>query len=220
MKTPFAFIVLAASAGSLSLVSAGDQSADAKSLAQAVWQASGGENWPKVQAIDFTFAVEKGGKTAFSAEHHWDVVAQTDHVKWKDKDVTVSLVDPASDENAKAAYARWVNDSYWLLAPLKVKDRGVNLADEGMKEMDGAQRQVLRLSFGQVGLTPNDQYKLYIDPATKLVTSWDYIEKPGESTHSTWEGYQESGGLKLATDHKMDGGVRIRILNLKVTTAK
>jgi hypothetical protein len=155
-----------------------------------------------------------------SAEHRWDVAAQTDHVKWKDKDVTVNLVEPASDENSKAAFARWVNDSYWLLAPLKLKDRGVNLATEGAKEMDGAKREVLRLSFGKVGLTPNDQYRLYIDPATKLVSSWDYMPKPGESMHGTWKDYQESGGLKLATDHKMDGDVRIRILNLKVTTAK
>ena len=46
------------------------------------------------KAIDFTFAVEKGGQTVLSAEHHWDVAAQTDHVKWKDKDVTVNLADP------------------------------------------------------------------------------------------------------------------------------
>ena len=38
--------------------------------------------------------------------------------------------------------------------------------------------------------------------------------------HGTWDNYQKSGGLKLATDHKMDGDVRIRILNLKVTAAK
>jgi hypothetical protein len=92
--------------------------------------------------------------------------------------------------------------------------------DEGGKEIEGAQREVLRLSFGKVGLTPNDQYRLYIDPETKLVTSWDYMGKPGESMHSTWDDYQEVGGLKLATDHKLDGGARIRILNLKVTTAK
>ncbi len=46
------------------------------------------------------------------------------------------------------------------------------------------------------------------------------MPKPGESMHSTWADYEESGGLKLATDHKMDGGVRIRILHLKVTAAK
>ena len=114
---------------------------------------------------------KKEGKTLVSAEHHWDVAAQTDQVKWKGKDVTVNLADPAADEDGKAAYARWVNDSYWLIAPLKLKDRGVHVAQEARKTMDGAECEVLRLSFGQVGLTPNDQYRLYINPATKLVAS-------------------------------------------------
>jgi hypothetical protein len=192
---------------------------DAEQLADAVWKASGGENWPNVKAIDFTFAVEKGGKTLASAEHHWDVAAQTDRVKWKGKDVTVNLAEPATDENAKAAYARWVNDSYWLLAPLKLKDRGLEVKSEGRKTIDGAEREVLLLSFAKVGLTPNDQYRLYIDPATKLVASWDYMPEPGKSVHGTWENYQKSGGLTLATEHKMEG-VEIKILNLNVTTSK
>ena len=155
-----------------------------------------------------------------SAEHHWDVAAQTDRVKWKDKDVTVNLAEPASDEDAKAAYARWVNDSYWLLAPLKLKDRGCKVVDLGVKKFDDTVRALLRLSFEKVGLTPGDQYLLYVDPKTELVTSWDYTSGAGETAHATWTDYQESGGLKLATDHQMDGGVRIRILNLKVTSAK
>ncbi|MFN2412818.1 MAG: DinB family protein, partial [Pyrinomonadaceae bacterium] len=35
------------------------------------------------------------------------------------------------------AYARWVNDSYWLLGPLKVLDPGVKLTYEGSKESEG-----------------------------------------------------------------------------------
>jgi hypothetical protein len=218
MKLLAVFLVLFCAARS-GLIMAAEDPGNATQLADAVWKASGGENWPDVKAIDFTFAVEKGGKTLASAEHHWDLAAQTDRVKWKGKDVTVNLADPGNDEKAKSAYARWVNDSYWLLAPLKLKDRGVNLAEEGKKEIDGAEREVLHLSFGQVGLTPNDQYRFYIDPATKLVTSWDYMPEPGKSIHGTWEDYQKSGGLTLATEHKMEG-VRIRILNLKVTTGK
>lgn len=220
MKKFFACVFLAAWVGSPNLIWAEDQPAGTESLAQVVWRASGGEHWPHVRSIDFTFAVQKGGETVLSAVHHWDVAAQTDHVKWKDKDVTVNLADPGSDEDAKAAYARWVNDSYWLLAPLKLKDRGAKVAEEGRKEIDGAEREVLRLSFGKVGLTPNDQYFLYIDPETKLVTSWDYIPKSGKSMHATWADYRKSGGLTLATNHFTDTGVRIRILDLKVTDKK
>lgn len=218
MKKLVVFTVVALSAR-LSLVSAAENPAPAGPLADAVWKASGGENWPNVKAIDFTFAVEKNGKTLVSAEHHWDLAAQTDHVKWKGKDVTVNLAEPAASAQAKPAYARWVNDSYWLLAPLKLKDRGVHLSEEGRKTIDGVEREVLRLSFSQVGLTPNDQYRLYIDPATKLLASWDYMPEPGQTVHGTWENYQKSGGLTLATEHKMEGA-EIRILNLKVTTNK
>ena len=220
MKKLFAFAFLAAWAGSPNLVWAADKPAAAESLAQAVWRASGGANWSHVQAIDFTFTVERGGPAVLSAEHHWDVAAQTDHVKWQGKDVTVNLAEPAADEDAKAAYARWVNDSYWLLAPLKLKDHGCKVVDGGRMKINGTERALLRLSFEKTGLTPNDRYLIYVDPETKLVTSWDYMPTPEESIHASWTDYQESGGLKLATDHKMDGGVRIRILNLKVTSSK
>ncbi|MEO6871078.1 MAG: DUF6503 family protein [Chthoniobacterales bacterium] len=191
--------------------------ADGKGLAQEVWQASGGENWGTVKTIDFTFTVVKNGKTVASATHHWNVPAQTDEVKWKGKDVTVNLADPGTAEDAKAAYARWVNDSYWLLAPLKLKDKGVTVEAEGTKEINGAQRDVLKLSFAQVGLTPNDQYRLYVDPQSKLVTYWDYMPKGDKGMSGTWEDYKKTGGLTLATNHKMDNGVQIRFENLKVT---
>ncbi|CAN5361865.1 hypothetical protein BH20VER3_BH20VER3_09790 [soil metagenome] len=220
MKKTFALAALALFSAPFFCVFAEETDGTVGRIADAVWKASGGENWPDVKAIDFTFTVEKGGKTIASAEHHWEVAAQTDHVKWKGKDVTVNLAEPADDEEAKAAYARWVNDSYWLLAPLKLKDRGVKVTDEGKKTMDGAEREVLRLSFHKVGLTPNDNYRLYIDPETKLVTAWDYMPEPGKSIHATWTDYRKSGGLTLATDHEMEGGVRIRIEGLKVTTSE
>lgn len=217
MKVPLFFGLLGLTSLALTPGLAAENSASATALAEKVWKASGGENWPQVQSIDFTFAVEKGGQTVLSAEHHWDVVAQTDEMKWKGQDVKVNLADPASDEASKAAYARWVNDSYWLLAPLKLKDRGVNLEDEGRKKMDGAEREVLRLNFGKVGLTPNDQYRLYIDPKTGLISSWDYMPEPGKTMHASWTDYEKSGGLTLATKHEM-GGAQIRIENLKVTS--
>lgn len=195
------------------------ESATNNPAAMEVWKAAGGENWGKVKEIKFTFVVEQDGKTLASAQHDWDVAAGTDHVKWKDKDVTVNLANPEQDENAKAAYARWVNDSYWLLAPLKIRDRGVTVVNEGMREMDGTPCQALRLSFAQVGLTPSDQYMLYIDPQSKLVRSWDYIPKGGEGMHASWDKYQEFGGLNLATEHRF-GGKMIRFTGVEVIADK
>ena len=188
--------------------------AKAQELAKAVWKASGGENWSKLKELHFTFVVEQDGNQLARAEHHWMMSPQTDHVKWKDKDVTVNLSAPPADDDAKAAFGRWTNDSYWLLAPLKILDPGVKVTYEGEKEADGAKYETLRLSFGSVGLTPGDQYVLYIDPQEKLVRAWDYIPKPESVTHATWEKYEDFGGLKLATEHKMGDKV-IRFADVK-----
>jgi hypothetical protein len=141
-----------------------------------------------------------------------------DRVAWKDKDVRVNLAEPAENDDAKAAFSRWTNDSYWLLAPLKVLDPGVKLSYEGQKDVGGTKCEALRLSFEQVGLTPQDQYVFYIDPATKLLHAWDYINKAGEVTHGTWEKYVDHAGLKLSTEHNFGGRI-IRFADINVTTA-
>lgn len=194
-----------------------DSDAKAHQLAHDVWEASGGENWAKAKALDFTFIVEQDGNQLASAEHHWDIAAGTDRVKWKGKDVTVNLAAPTQDEDGKAAYARWVNDSYWLIAPLKILDPGVKLGYEGLKESEGAQCETVRVSFEQVGLTPGDQYLLYIDPQTKLVRAWDYMPDSETTVHGTWEKYEPLGGLQLATEHSF-GGKMIRFADVRVTT--
>ena len=77
MKKLFALGLVVAGPLVFGLLGAADDSESGASAANAVWKASGGENWPNVKTIDFTFAVEKEGKTVASVEHHWDVAAQT-----------------------------------------------------------------------------------------------------------------------------------------------
>lgn len=174
-------------------------------LAQDVWKASGGENWSKVKELRFTFVVEADGKTVASAQHRWNVAAATDEVTWKDKHVVVDLNAPPADGDGKAGYARWVNDSYWLIAPLKLRDRGVTITQGGTKNMQGTECETLNLKFGTVGLTPTDQYTLYVDPKTKLLSAWDYTPKEGAGMQATWEKYETFGGLTLATEHHFSG---------------
>ncbi len=192
----------------------------AQQLARALWQASGGEQWSKVQQIRFTFIVEDNGNELAHVEHEWDLTAQTDRVKWRGKDETVSVAKPPAEheDDERAAYARWTNDAYWLLAPLKVLDPGVKLKYEGAKEVDGANCEVLRVSFEKVGMTPGDEYVFYIDSTSKLLTSWDYIPAPEKVTHGTWEGYENFGPLKLSTVHKF-GGKMIRFADVAVKAA-
>ena len=190
----------------------------APGLAREVWKASGGESWSGVKELRFTFVVEVEGKTVASAAHIWKVAEGTDEVTWKDKHVTINVNTPPTEGDAKAAYARWVNDSYWLIAPLKVLDPGVTVKAEGAKEINGVASETLQLSFGAVGLTPTDRYVMYVDPQTKLLRSWDYQPKEGAGMQATWEKYETFGGLKLSTEHHF-GGKTIKFTDVKVTMA-
>src|SRR5678816_3024445 len=86
MKTSFGLLGVVLTFTS-SLVVAGDPKAEA--IADSVIKASGGENWPKVKKISFTFNVEQAGKTLLSAKHEWDVANHKDKVTWDGKTVTV-----------------------------------------------------------------------------------------------------------------------------------
>ena len=190
----------------------------AEQLADAVVKASGGENWQKVKTLDFTFNVAgQDGKQVAMVKHHWDVAAGTDTVTTNGKTMVMNLNDTNTEGDAKEAMKRWTNDSYWLLAPLKLHDEGTHLADKGEQEIEGKKYRVLEISFGSVGLTPKDKYNLYIDPETNLVRRWDYMPTPEKKVSGTWDDYQDFGGLKLATSHQF-GDKRIFFTDVKVTT--
>jgi len=189
----------------------------ANELAAAVFKASGGENWSKVRSIQFTFNVAKDGENVLSAKHQWNVRNGTDTVAWDGKAVTVNLQNPGKDTDAKAAYHRWVNDSYWLLAPLKLRNPGVTLEYKGKQELEGKTLHVLSSRYDSVGLTPQDQYNFYIDPASNLVVYWDYMPNPSKKVSGSWEDYQDFSGLKLSTDRQF-GGRHIWFSDVKVET--
>jgi len=179
---------------------AADEGTLAKELAEAVVKASGGDNWAKVKTIDFTFNVAQGEKILLSATHHWDMAANTDAVSWAGKTATADLANPPTAGAEKEAFQRWTNDSYWLLAPLKLFDHGVTLSYGGTQQVEGKSYVVLHLQFQGVGLTPGDSYNLYIDPESKLISRWDYMPKPEKKVNGTWGDYKDFGGLKLSVD--------------------
>ncbi len=192
--------------------------ARAKQLAEAVVKASGGDEWATIKTIRFTFQVEQPGKTEplLSAKHVWDVAGNKDTVTWAGKTVTIDLGAPNTEGDAQAAMKRWTNDSYWLMAPLKLRDPGVRLAYGGQGKLpDGRAVEQLDVSFDKVGMTNGDRYRLYVDPQTHQLLRWDYKPSPDKTISSGWENYQQVGGLTLSTEHDF-GDKRLRILDVEV----
>ena len=98
----------------------------------------------------------------------------------------------------------WINDSYWLVMPYKLKDSGVTLKNIGRDTMvNGSPAEVLSLTFKEVGVTPNNKYHVYVDPEDSLVKQWDYFPNALDSVprfQIPWENWQKYGEILLSGD--------------------
>ncbi|MEL7058445.1 MAG: hypothetical protein AAGN46_00305 [Acidobacteriota bacterium] len=112
------------------------------------------------------------------------------------------LAGDAAAEWLERAYGAWINDVYWLVMPYKVLDPGVHLAYEGRETVDGTELEKIRLTFGEVGLTPGDTYWAWFDPESGLMSRWAYHleswEADREPTAWDWTDWREYGDIMLA----------------------
>lgn len=192
--------------------------------------------WQKIAGLRFTFTVVRDGKPDRAFDHLWDTRAGRDRVEGEgpDKKKCVVIFDVATKtgegwvlESAAGAarwvkqegeaagkllefgYGRFINDTYWLLMPLKLKDPGVNLDYEGRKDLAGAPHDVLKVTFNGVGLTPGDTYWVWVDPQTHLVDHWEFVlEGQTEKDRGAfdWKDWTTFGPLRLSTSKPMAGG--------------
>ena len=213
----------------------------ADALARRVFEASGGEALDEVAQLDFTFKVDRGTGEVMSVVHRWDRQSGRARVEWTDEAdrLIVAVVDlddrsgwatrdgapvtgVAKAELLEAAYGRWINDAYWLAMPLKVLDPGVRRTKEPQRQRGGATFDILKLAFDGVGLTPGDQYWLWIDPQTGLVRYWDMLLQGRQDAPPitvSWEDYRPAGPLVLAREHRASEGP-LRIFFTDVAAAE
>ena len=96
----------------------------------------------------------------------------------------------------------WVNDSYWLVFPYKLKDSGVTLRYLGeTADSAGEAADKLELTFKGVGVTPDNKYYVWIEKSTHLVTQWAYFEKYTDENPkiiNAWGDYQLCGKILLS----------------------
>lgn len=97
----------------------------------------------------------------------------------------------------------WINDSYWLVMPFKLKDSGVTLKYIGSDTTQaGNPSRVLELTFNEVGVTPQNKYLVYIDSITHLVNQWAFYRKADQDSANfilPWSGYEKHGEILLSS---------------------
>ncbi len=240
---PLARSVLFAAAASLLLLIGCARQATTESNPPAAGFDLAGSDPKAIAVADATMAA-MGGRSAWDMTRHvtwrffggrrhvWDKF--TNNLRFEDGDLTVlmnldseqgrawragaEITDPAQLKdilgNTKGA---WINDSYWLVMPYKLKDSGVTLTYVGEKtDSAGKPCDVLQLTFKNVGRTPNNKYHVYVDQQTRLVSEWTIwfdAAKDEPRPLGPWTDWQRFGNILLAPGHGQRGHTEIGVFD-------
>ncbi len=228
MKTLLSFVcVLAACALPLAARAATPPSdPGAIAMAGKVMGALGGQQrWDALRGLRWTFGVATHDTVLTSRRHAWDKFTGWHRVEGRTR-AGVSFVfvhrlfsdeghawmngNPIEGDSLKKLMAQanslWINDTYWMLMPYKLRDPGVILKDDGGADSEGKAYQKLALSFDHVGQTPGDRYWVYVDPQNSRVVRWEMIlqgDPPaGPPAAYSWEDWEQHDGLWFPTAHR------------------
>ncbi|MDX1477346.1 MAG: hypothetical protein R3301_06540 [Saprospiraceae bacterium] len=181
-------------------------------LADAVMESMGGaENWEKTRYLQWTFFG--------SRKWWWD--KWTGNVRMESQRDDLRIAMNIHDKTGKVfrmgkeeaspdslnhfldrGYRMWINDSYWLVMPFKLRDPGTSLSYLGRDTTTtGQPAEVLELTFADVGVTPDNKYHIYVDPDQKLVVQWNYFRNytdPEPRFRSAWTNYRRYGQILLS----------------------
>ncbi len=157
---------------------------------------------------------------SFRGKHHyvWKKQQGLVDVSWDSISVTVNLNDYSksigtSSELIETAINFFNNDSFWLIAPYKVFDDGVERSIVKVNNKDA-----LLIKYTSGGTTPGDSYLWILDENYVPVSfkMWTQIIPIG-GVSATWNDFITSGsGIKLPTSHTLSlFGIKIDMGEVK-----
>ena len=161
----------------------------------------------------------------FRGKHQYRWKKQEDLVEvlWDENKVTLHLKDPSKSEGAtpeiiQTAQHFFNNDSFWLVAPYKVFEQGV---ERRIVDYDG--KKALLVTYTSGGSTPGDSY-LWILDENGFPTSykmWVSLIPLGGVT-ATWSDWKQGdSGMKFPTSHTISGfGIELDLGDVKAYNPK
>ena len=179
----------------------------------------GQKKWEDLNYVSWTFFGsrhllwdKKGGRVRIDSPRDTSVyLVDLNNLKGKVIKGGMEVTDPEQlDELIQRGKSIWINDSYWLFMPFKLRDPGVSV--NYMREdtmIGGVSASVLEMTFDNVGNTPENKYEVYIDKKDNLIKQWAFFKEANQETPPRiwpWDNYQSFGGLMLSTDRTDKSG--------------
>lgn len=181
---------------------------EAEELADDMLEALNKTAYDSVEYIEFGFRGVHSYK--------WDKQENKVLVSWEDQTIFLDLNRSVNSFNLLElkAYKYFINDSFWLVAPFKVRDEGVT---RSIVTLEDPSERGLLVTYASGGLTPGDSYLWIIDEngfpkAWKLWTS----NVPIGGLKFTWDGWVNMDDKWFSTIHESS----ILSVPLEITTVR
>ena len=169
----------------------GTQGLEAEQLADEMLLAL---NKPAFDTLDYIAFTFKGVHT-----HRWDRANNHVTVLWDENEVFLDLTKSSTEYDMLEfkAYQYFINDSFWLVAPFKVRDDGVVRSTVETEIGRG-----LLVTYTSGGVTPGDSYLWILDEkgfpkAWQLWTS----NVPIGGLEFSWDEWEEHSNVWFSTMH-------------------
>lgn len=154
-------------------------------------------------SLHYTFNVKKGDA---QASRTWTWEPRSGKVTLIEKGDTIMYNHNQVTEELKQVDHKFINDKYWLLFPFQlVWDTGYtsNITEQAISPISKEKLTKLTIQYNnEDGYTPGDAYDFYVDKNLE-VKEWAFRKGGQEepSLTTTWEGYSNVNGVKIASDH-------------------
>lgn len=181
-------------------------------IVEKIAKANGMDNWNSVEELKFTFNVDKDGSPHFERSWIWKPKTNEVTAISSEDTLTYNRNDTDMDSITYKTIGNFINDKFWLLAPLNMMWDSKNNTSEHTMDSEAPiskkPMQKLTVTYGKEGgYTPGDAYDLYFGNDF-IVREWVFrkANQTEPSMTTTWEDYTEKGGLKIAEMHKNEDG--------------
>ncbi|MCT4628254.1 hypothetical protein [Winogradskyella sp.] len=177
--------------------------------AEKIAVAHGIENWDNVKNVEFTFKVIRDGRSGHGRRWVWDT--KTGEISLGSSLGALKYNRNKIDSISLDADKAFINDKYWLLVPFQLVWDTTATISESKKMVSPIKKDTLQMITitypNEGGYTPGDAYDIYYDK-NYMIKEWVFREGNSKepTLTNTFENYQDFNGIKIAIDHKKEGG--------------